>query len=193
MYSKIETPLNVGVGLYLHQTTRSKKVIDMFSGLNLRISYEKVIDIKKDVANAILEKRDENNGVLIPSCLFPSQRPFFAIDNTDMKIDTPTGKRQLYETAMAAFQQHIHGKTHPIMQMQRKSKRRKADVLLYEDLTIPVPNKKHIENPNFLNMIAEDVLQQYRQPDLVWCPQKCLWNNSESKASNILNNFYLKV
>ena len=130
VYSKIETPLNVGVGLYLNQTTRSKKLIDMFSGLNLSISYDKVIDIKKDVANAILEKRDENNGVFIPSCLFPSQRPFFAIDNTDMKIDTPTGKRQFHGTAMAAFQQHIHGKTHPILQIQRKSRRRKADIIL---------------------------------------------------------------
>ena len=71
MCSKIETPLNVGVGLYLHQTTRSKKLIDMFSGLNLSMSYEKVTDIKKDVANAIFEKRDESNGVFIPSCLFP--------------------------------------------------------------------------------------------------------------------------
>ena len=86
----------------------------MFSGLNLSISYEKVTNIKKDVANAILEKRDENNGVFIPSCLFPSQRPFFAIDNSDMKIDTPTGKRKFHGTAMAAFQQHIYGKTHPI-------------------------------------------------------------------------------
>ena len=27
MYSKCETPLNVGVGLYLHQTSRSKNVL----------------------------------------------------------------------------------------------------------------------------------------------------------------------
>ena len=77
-----------------------------------------------------------------------------------MKIDKPTGKRQLHGTAMAASQQYIHGKTHPIMQIQRKPKRRKADLLLYENLTIPVLTKKHIENPNYLNMIAEDVLQQ---------------------------------
>ena len=42
MYSKCETPLDVGVGLYLHQTTRSKKLTDMFSGLNLSIAYDKV-------------------------------------------------------------------------------------------------------------------------------------------------------
>ena len=64
----------------------------MFSGLNLTISYEKVTDTKKDVANAILEKRDENNGVFIPSCLCPSQRLFFAIDNIGMKIDTQQEK-----------------------------------------------------------------------------------------------------
>ena len=108
MYSKIETPLNVVVGLYLHQPTRSRKLIDMFSGLDLSISYEKVIDIKKNMANAFLEKRDEKNRLLIPSCLFPNQQPFFAIDKTDMKISTSTGKRQLHGTVVAAFQQHIH-------------------------------------------------------------------------------------
>lgn len=59
MYSKIETPLNAGAGPYLHQATRSKKITDTFSGLRLSISYEKVTDIEKDVANAIFEKRDE--------------------------------------------------------------------------------------------------------------------------------------
>ena len=59
MYSKIETPLNAGAGPYLHQATRSKKITDTFSGLRLSISYENVTDIKKDVANAIFEKRDE--------------------------------------------------------------------------------------------------------------------------------------
>ena len=92
VYSRIETPLNVGIGLYLPQTTRSKKLIDMFDSLNLCINYGKVLDIKKDVANAILEKSGENNGVFIPSCLIENSRPFFAIDNTDTKTDTPTGK-----------------------------------------------------------------------------------------------------
>ena len=52
------------------------------------INYDKVLDIKKGVASAIPEKRSENNGVFIPSCLIESSRPFFAIDNTDIKIGT---------------------------------------------------------------------------------------------------------
>ena len=83
VYSKIEATLNDGVVLYLHQATRSKKLNDEFSGLNMGINYEKVINVKKDVANVILETRDENNGVFIPSCLFPGHNPFFGIDNTD--------------------------------------------------------------------------------------------------------------
>ena len=92
VYSRIETPLNVGIGLYLPQTTRSKKLIDMFDSLNLCINYDKVLDVKKDVANAILEKSGESNGVFIPSCLIENSRSIFAIDNTDTKTDTPTGK-----------------------------------------------------------------------------------------------------
>ena len=41
-----------------------------------------------------LEKRSENRGVFIPSCLIENSRPFLAIDNTNIKIDTPTGKHQ---------------------------------------------------------------------------------------------------
>ena len=98
----------MGVRLYLHQTTRSKKLI-MFDNLNLCINYHKVLDIKKDVANAILEKRSENNGVFILFCLTEHFAPtvfrIIAIDNTDIKIDTPTGKHQFHGTAMAVFQQ----------------------------------------------------------------------------------------
>ena len=63
VYSKIESLLNVGIGLCLHQTTRSEKPNDMFDSLNLCINYDKVLDIKKDINNAILKKGSENNGV----------------------------------------------------------------------------------------------------------------------------------
>ena len=108
---------------YLHQTTRSKKLIDIFDSLNLCINYDKVLDIKKDVANAILEKCSENNGVFIPSCLIENSRPFFAIDNTDIKIGTPTGKHQFHGRTMAAIQQNSQPKTKAVRRIQRRSKR----------------------------------------------------------------------
>ena len=104
-YNKIETPLNVGIGLYVHHQTRSKKLVNFLSDLNIGINYDKVLDIKKDIAIAILDKQEANGGVFVPSSLSNNKPLFFAIDNTDLSIDTPDGKKQLHGTAIAVFQQ----------------------------------------------------------------------------------------
>ena len=52
---------------------------------------------------AVLQKKEEV-GLLVP-CTFDKDRPiFFAIDNVDLKFDTPDGKRQLHGTAIAVYQ-----------------------------------------------------------------------------------------
>ena len=51
IYSKIETPLNVGLGLYIYHVTRSKKLINFLSDLNISISYKKVTGIKKTLCS----------------------------------------------------------------------------------------------------------------------------------------------
>ena len=110
----------VDVGVCLHQTTRSIKLIEMF----LTLIWASVIDegygYQERRGECSSGKRDENNEVFTPSYLFCSQRPF-TVDNTDMKINRLTGKRKLHSTAMAVFQQHIHGRTEPVIQIQRKS------------------------------------------------------------------------
>ena len=87
-YQRIETPLSVGVGLYLYHATRSKKLIKFFSALNIGINYDKVIGIKQDISNSIIEKCKENNGVFLPSTLSKNRPVFFAIDNTPQTIQT---------------------------------------------------------------------------------------------------------
>ena len=175
VYSKIQTPLNVGIGLYLHQTTRSKKRIDMFDSMNLSTKYDKVLDIKKDVSNAIIEKRSESNGVLIPSCLIENSRPFFTIENTDIKIDTPTGKHQLHGTAMAVFQQNSQPKTKTVMRIQRRSKRHRSNVPLYEDINVSETVKKSVTTTDsYFAEISEDTF---------WFLLQTLCMNMGSKAS----------
>ena len=107
LYSKIETPLNVGIGLYIYHVTRSKKLINFLSDLNISINYKKVTEIKKNIVQSVLVKRAENNGVFIPSSLTKNHPVYFAIDNTDLAIDTPDGKKQLHGTATAVYQQKI--------------------------------------------------------------------------------------
>ena len=104
LYNKIETPLNIGLGLYMYHVSRSKKLVNFLSDLNLGVNYQKVIDIKKDIVQAVLERRKANNGVFIPSTLKEGQPIYFAIDNVGLKIDTPDGKGQLHGTGTVVYQ-----------------------------------------------------------------------------------------
>ena len=81
-YNKIETPLSIGTSLFLYH---------FISDLNIRVNYDKVVSIIKDIASSIQEQRDKNNGVFIPTGFVPGKTTFFAIDNGDVKIDTPDG------------------------------------------------------------------------------------------------------
>ena len=104
LYNKIETSLNIGLGLYMYNVSRSKKLVNFLSDLKLGANYQKVIDIKKDIVQAVLERKKANNGVFIPSTLKEVQPIYFAIDNIDLKIDTPDGKGQLHGTGTVVYQ-----------------------------------------------------------------------------------------
>ena len=103
-YQRVETPLSVGVGMYLYHAARSKKLIKFFSDLNIGINYDKVIGIKQGISNSMVEKCKENNGVFLQSTLSKNRPAFFAIDNTDLKIDTFDRRNQLRGTAIAVYQ-----------------------------------------------------------------------------------------
>ena len=103
----IKTPLSIKIDLYLYQHTRSKKLINFLSDLNISANYKQVIHLKKDIANSTEMKWQENNGVFIPLGFQQNHPMFFAIDNIDLKVGTPDGKNQLHGTAIAAYQQKI--------------------------------------------------------------------------------------
>ena len=86
--------------------------------LNVSISYDKIIDIKKDIPANIIESSKENEGIFVPSSLVNNEPMFFAIDNTDLKIDTVDGNDQLHGTAIAVYQQKLQNqKKVPIFQV----------------------------------------------------------------------------
>ena len=105
LYLKIENPLNVGLGLYVYHITRSKKLINFLSELNVGVNCHKTTSIKKSIVDAVLAKRTENNGIFIPSTINEENLVSFAIDNVDLTIDTPDGKRQLHGTGIVVYQQ----------------------------------------------------------------------------------------
>ena len=71
MNSKIETPLNIGIGLYAF-------VINFLSDLNVNANYNKMISIKKNIFDAVLEKKQKTMAYLfrqyypkINQCILP--------------------------------------------------------------------------------------------------------------------------
>ena len=106
LFSKVETLLNIGLGLYTYYVSRSKKLVNFISDLNLGADYQKIVNIKKGIVQAVLEKKKENNGVFIPSTL-KDQPIYFAIENVDLKIDTPDSKEQFHGTGTVAYQKKI--------------------------------------------------------------------------------------
>ena len=75
------------------------------SDLNVSASYQKVIGIKKNIAQSVLKGSAENDNVFIPVNISVDRPITFAIDNIDLKIDTPDGKHQLDGTATVVYQQ----------------------------------------------------------------------------------------
>ena len=103
-YYKRETPLNVGLGLLLHQSARSKGLIDHLSELNLCISYEKVLRIQTAMAESVAQRITENYGVYLPPLISPDSPVCFAIDNIDLKNGTRDAKGEFHGTSSILYQ-----------------------------------------------------------------------------------------
>ena len=104
-YNKIETPLSIRISMFIYHNTRSKKLINFISDLNIGVNYKKVISIKKAMASSIQKQRNKRNGVFIPTGFIPGKTDFFAIDNIDIEIDSQDGKNQLHGRVIAAYRE----------------------------------------------------------------------------------------
>ena len=102
---KVETPFSVGLGLYFHRQTRSKKVIDTLSKLNLTIPYDRLLKIETRIANEISKNIDNNNGVFVPPNRIYNTSLHFAIGSDDFSSDTPDGKNKFHGVAKVLFQE----------------------------------------------------------------------------------------
>ena len=91
--------------MHIYQKTRSKTLIDVFSGLHLTVPYEKICSIKNDPVTHAKKKMSENGGIYVPPSLSPNKSLYFAIDNVDFQTDTPDGKEQLHGITQVVFQE----------------------------------------------------------------------------------------
>ena len=104
LYNVRETPLTVGVGLTVHGSTRSKKMVEMFHGLGCSIDYPRVLRLETQIASSVIENMKENSGIYIPPVIVQGRFIHCAADNIDFCEDTVDGKRTLHGTIMTVYQ-----------------------------------------------------------------------------------------
>ena len=108
-----ETPLSIGLGLYVHQKTICNELIETLYNMNLSVNYQKVLNIKTNIETSVKEKAAKQGGIYIPSVISPNKPVYIATDNSNLKVDTPDGKNQLHGTAIAVCQSRDNDFTTP--------------------------------------------------------------------------------
>ena len=83
-----ETPLSIGLRLYVHQKTKSNELIETPFNMNLSVNSQKVLNIKTNVETSVKEKAaKQQGGIYIPSVISPNKPVYFAIVNSDLKVN----------------------------------------------------------------------------------------------------------
>ena len=121
-----ETPFPLYVALKLHANNRQKAAISTFHSLGVSVSYDRVMDVRKDFAKAV-SKQWSDDGVVVPTNI---KRRVFATSAID-KLDE-SGRYEFHGTAMTLTSHLTHdnmGEDPPPLNLN-----------LPEDATIQLPD-----------------------------------------------------
>ena len=102
---KKKTPKHQGIGLTIHQTTRSKNLVQILHAAGHSISYESVLRSDTAIANDAIS-RFNRHGHVVPRNFEGKQMPGyirFANDNIDINEETLSGKGTFHASQTAAF------------------------------------------------------------------------------------------
>ena len=200
MTTNIETPLNDALGLYVHQKSRSKNLCSFLSDLNLYVNYDKVCNIKSNLAKFIIKRTKENGGVYKPSSILEGNPVSSAIDNSDLQIDTPDGKGQLHDTATAIYEQHDPGIPNiSSVKIERELKPGKTKDSFYTIKLCPEPKRENKSYNQFKDMLNFEEIKKSKESDTVWFLMKtlCIQSVNEvptwSAYNSLINEAHAKT
>ena len=123
-YQNKQTPFNVGLGLYIHEKTRSKELIDSLSQLNLCINYQKILRIETSIGNAVCDRIVEKNGIYVPPSVQIGHLLYFAVDNTDFRNNTCDGKNEFRGIIATVHQPCNNNSETPMLKINPHEKNR---------------------------------------------------------------------
>ena len=86
------TPKHVGIGLTVHQATRSKQLVQLLHAAGHSVNYETVLRMDNTIANDVLERYRESGNVFVPRNFTGTTDPAgytrFAVDNRHKRRNT---------------------------------------------------------------------------------------------------------
>jgi len=101
------TPKHIGLGMTVHQMTRSEALVDLLHASGHCISIDTIRRIDTSIANDILDRADANDGVFIPEVIRPFETSGLVLsscDNIDVLEETIDGNNTTHYTQMAVWQ-----------------------------------------------------------------------------------------
>lgn len=104
-----EPPLPLYIGLNIHTQTRCKKLIMEMYELGLSISYDRVLQLENQLANAVCDDIDKK-GIVCPTQLRKGLFTVGALDNLDHNPSSTTAKDSFHGTGISLFQSPTRSK-----------------------------------------------------------------------------------
>ena len=101
------TPKHIGLGLTLHQATRSEKLVGLFHAAGNTIGIDTIRRVDTSIATDILNRYEENDNVYIPyeiAPYTPGRVVLASCDNIDVLEETIDGKNTFHCTQMMLWQ-----------------------------------------------------------------------------------------
>jgi hypothetical protein len=190
-YMTRETPLSVGLPLYIHSVNRSRNDIQLMSNLRLGVSYKRILEIENSLANSVEKITDATGSFSIPSCILPGQFTFFAADNIDFMEATQSGKNSLHGTVLVAYQQRTANESQSLyVNRTKKQFLSSVNTLLFSGLNSNPTAQKLEFTPDF----DSECISVSNKKDMLWIlsstdiPEsnqnlRCDETNSQQKSS----------
>lgn len=104
-----QTPKHIGLGLAVHQATRSKDLVQLLNAAGHSISYESVMRIDTSIAQDVLQRYEDQGQVIIPLNFMHTALPGYlryANDNIDINVESLDGKGSFHASQTAAFRRN---------------------------------------------------------------------------------------
>ncbi|VEN36170.1 unnamed protein product [Callosobruchus maculatus] len=138
------TPKHIGLGLLVHQETRSKKLVEALHSCGHSISYTDTLRVRKSIAQEEIQLYLENDHATVPRQLVPDRFVHFAADNIDILEETLDKTPTFHGTQIAAFQRGPPNTSAP----------RKFEILPY-NVRLNIPNDFHVLEKSHFNKIKK--------------------------------------